>query len=355
MINTSTMELLLEQFKSKKPYVIYSLPNSTEITTILQEDDAYYNPEDFYERAFVFCPFSEEAKRYCIPKEHAKVIKQDITFQEQKLDEVVVKEAAETKEAYISLLQRTIDVIHNRKAKKIVMSRKASFPITGANPEKVLKRLFFIYPNAFRYVWYHPDTGVWCGVTPELLMRKSDNGFKTMAVAGTKSNDLETRVEWTQKERDEHQYVVDDIVKKLQSVFSVIKVSKPQNHAAGPVVHLRTDIEGAIKKGKLSLTELASRLHPTSAICGTPRNAARQFIEANEGYDREFYAGFLGPLKENDQDSYMFVNLRCAKILKDRAEIFVGGGITKDSSPEAEWEETQNKMQTMLGVLQPFL
>ena len=90
MINTSTMELLLEQFKSKKPYVIYSLPNSTEITTILQEDDAYYNPEDFYERAFVFCPFSEEAKRYCIPKEHAKVIKQDITFQEQKLDEVVV-------------------------------------------------------------------------------------------------------------------------------------------------------------------------------------------------------------------------------------------------------------------------
>ena len=43
------------------------------------------------------------------------------------------------------------------------------------------------------------------------------------------------------------------------------------------------------------------------------------------------------------------------KIEENFAHIFVGGGITADSNPEAEWEETQNKMQTMLQVLLPML
>ena len=51
------------------------------------------------------------------------------------------------------------------------------------------------------------------------------------------------------------------------------------------------------------------------------------------------------------QETALFVNLRCMKIEDKLASIFVGGGITKDSNPEAEWEETVNKAQTMKKVL----
>ena len=75
----------------------------------------------------------------------------------------------------------------------------------------------------------------------------------------------------------------------------------------------------------------------------------------NEGYDREYYTGFLGPIMENGASASLLVNLRCMKIVGNTARLFVGGGITLDSQPNEEWLETQNKMQTMLQVLKPML
>ena len=47
----------------------------------------------------------------------------------------------------------------------------------------------------------------------------------------------------------------------------------------------------------------------------------------------------------------LYVNLRCMKLTAGIASIFVGGGITKDSIPEQEWQETIAKSKTMLGIL----
>ncbi|WP_374958131.1 chorismate-binding protein, partial [Gilvibacter sp.] len=82
---------------------------------------------------------------------------------------------------------------------------------------------------------------------------------------------------------------------------------------------------------------------------------AKEFILQNEGYNREFYTGFLGPVNENGASASLMVNLRCMKIENNTARIFVGGGITIGSQPADEWQEIQNKMQTMLQVLAPML
>ena len=96
-------------------------------------------------------------------------------------------------------------------------------------------------------------------------------------------------------------------------------------------------------------------MHPTPAICGTPTKKAREFIEQHEGYDREFYTGFLGVLGASGEDSSLYVNLRCMKIDHGIASIYVGGGITAASDTQAEWIETENKLHTMLQVIQPLL
>ena len=91
-------------------------------------------------------------------------------------------------------------------------------------------------------------------------------------------------------------------------------------------------------------------MHPTPAVCGLPRDMAREFILENEKYNRSYYTGFLGELNIN-QKTALFVNLRCMQIYDNKSVIYVGGGITKDSNSEKEWEETVSKSKTMKKVL----
>ena len=110
-------------------------------------------------------------------------------------------------------------------------------------------------------------------------------------------------------------------------------------------------MDTANENGLYSLVDL---LHPTPAVCGLPKEAAKQFILENENYNRSYYTGFLGELNmglQNKNDSHLFVNLRCMEIEKNEAYIYVGGGITKESNPEEEWEETVAKSNIMLKVL----
>ncbi|HLV50467.1 MAG TPA: chorismate-binding protein, partial [Flavobacterium sp.] len=94
---------------------------------------------------------------------------------------------------------------------------------------------------------------------------------------------------------------------------------------------------------------LIQNLHPTPAVCGLPKKEAFDFIWENEGYNREFYTGFIGIEKENMKD--YFVNLRCAQIFQNQIQIYVGGGITAESNPEKEWEETELKSGTIGNAL----
>jgi len=220
---------------------------------------------------------------------------------------------------------------------------------------ELIPRLFGLYPNAFRYVWFHPASGLWCGATPEILIKTNGKEFSTMALAGTSIFQEDKDPSWTQKEIDEQRWVVEAIANKLQPSASVVSVSKIRNHRAGSLVHLRTDFNGVFKKNGSSLATLVGSLHPTPAVCGTPDKLAQRFIVENENYDRNYYTGFLGPINALRKEARLFVNLRCMQIVDGKVNLFVGGGITSDSVPEAEWKETQNKLQTMLQVITPML
>ncbi len=96
--------------------------------------------------------------------------------------------------------------------------------------------------------------------------------------------------------------------------------------------------------------DLLKRLHPTPAVCGLPKEKAYRFIQENEGYDRQYYSGFIGWL-EPEGKSDLYVNLRCMNILSDRLVLYAGSGLLLSSEPESEWQETEAKMQTMRRLL----
>jgi isochorismate synthase len=152
---------------------------------------------------------------------------------------------------------------------------------------------------------------------------------------------------------------------RFQSEFNCLKKIRvrefeeegPKTVIAGNLMHLRTDIiidTVAINFSQLA-TVMLDLLHPTSAVCGMPKESATEFILKNEGYDRDFFSGFLGPVNiqssEGKVESHIFVNLRTMKIEKNIATLYAGCGITADSNAEKEWNETEMKTQTLERVI----
>ena len=126
----------------------------------------------------------------------------------------------------------------------------------------------------------------------------------------------------------------------------------PRTVVAGSLLHLRTDYEIDMKE--VNFPQLGSvmlkLLHPTSAVCGMPHEPAMEFLQKNEGYDREFYSGFLGPVNF-EGESKLFVNLRCIQLFEKSARIYAGAGVTAGSDPAKETEEVEMKIQTLNQII----
>ena len=156
---------------------------------------------------------------------------------------------------------------------------------------------------------------------------------------------------WSQKEIEEQALVSRYIV----NCFKKIRVREyiengPKTIQAGNLLHLKTEF--TCDKNAINFPELGSvmlsLLHPTSAVCGMPKEAAVAQINKLEKHDRAFYSGFLGPVNYNDTTA-LFVNLRTMKIDQQHITLYAGCGITADSDPEKEWLETEMKIKTVLS------
>jgi menaquinone-specific isochorismate synthase len=133
-----------------------------------------------------------------------------------------------------------------------------------------------------------------------------------------------------------------------ESCDNVVAPETPVILSLSNVHHLHTPLRATLRQGK-SLLDLVERLHPTPAVGGTPRDAALQFIRANEGLDRGWYAAPVGWIGESSGE--FAVALRSALIHGEHATLFAGCGIVLDSDPDMEVDESNLKLQAMKSAL----
>ena len=331
-----------------EPFVFYRKPHSDNIEAIIQKDDAVNYFSDYSVSGFVFSPFDDSQKSYIIPAENSTSISFSANVKKKFFPLREIENFnIDDRRNYIDLAQKAVDLINNSDIQKIVTSRKEKLEARNIDIFYVLENLLNCYQEAFVYVWFHPLTGIWMGATPELLLEVNANMFKTMALAGTKSYKGTLDSDWGTKEIQEQKFVTEYIRSKLEN--KKLKIGKPFTIKAGSLQHICSEIKGELASAS-EFNTLIRALHPTPAICGIPKDNAKQFILKNEKYDREFYTGYLG---ENafGAKTNLYVNLRCMKINKKSVDIYIGGGITKDSIPEDEWEETCIKSEVMKRVL----
>ena len=261
-----------------------------------------------------------------------------------------------SREHFIKMVESGIASIADSKFDKVVPARTLDRTLADSfNLLKLLAEMSAAYPNAFVSLISIPEIGTWMGATPELLIESTSQHFRTVSLAGTQAfvegMDLSAAA-WTQKEIEEQamvsRYVVDQ--------FKTIRLRKfmekgPRTIRAGSMIHLKS--EYYVDLDEVEFVDLGSTmlrlLHPTSAVCGMPREAALKFIIENESMNRELYSGFLGPVNM-DGETQLYVNLRCMQLLERTAVLYAGAGVTHDSNLGKEWDETTLKCHTLLDL-----
>ena len=198
------------------------------------------------------------------------------------------------------------------------------------------------------------------GATPELLVRRQGASVTSRPMAGTiprgatdaGDSAAEAALAASVKDGLEHRLVVDAVVEGLRAGgVDVTTVRGPDVARLATVSHLATTIAGTVEpRSGRSALELALRLHPTPAVGGAPQDVALAMLDDLETFDRGRYAGPVGWVDAHG-DGEWAVALRCAELEGSTARLVAGAGVVAGSDPDAEWAETQAKLEPMLRVL----
>lgn len=321
---------------------------------------------------FVLHPFADQADKKCYFLEAHKYLKIsiegpleedeffkdiDTSTSKKHIDKLLRQKSATSGEhidiysekSFLQQVEEGIRLIRQGELIKIVPARNKHIELKGMlNISNIFLSLCSSYPNAFVNFIHTPSLGTWMGASPEVLIKTEENIFSTMALAGTQKavgeNPLKNAA-WTQKEIEEQALVSRYIVNCFKKIrLREYEERGPKTVLAGNLLHLRSDfIVDMEATGFPQLgTVMLDLLHPTSAVCGMPRDKALEFISSHEAFDRSLFSGFIGPVNIENITS-IYVNLRTARITDKYAVLYAGAGVTEDSDPAKEWEETEMK------------
>ena len=208
-------------------------------------------------------------------------------------------------------------------------------------------------PSCFSF-WMSGGETAFLGSTPELLARVAGGRISSDALAGSaprgatveEDRRLGQALLRCPKNSLEHGLVVSAVKSVLEAIAS------PLESPAGPELlrlpeaqHLYTPVSGQLSR-PLTVLEVAGLLHPTPAVCGVPREAARSLIDRDEP-GRGWYSGAVGWMTPSGEGE-LAVALRSALIDGCELSVWAGAGIVKGSEAESEFAETEAKMTALL-------
>jgi menaquinone-specific isochorismate synthase len=283
-------------------------------------------------------------------------------MEEHQYDETLefsISEGDENLEHWHQIVTTATDNIRLGVYDKIVLARtvrvEASRPIVATRLVHHLRRE---YPNCYTFLLKFHDTATFVGSTPERLVSIQSGFLNTEGLAGsiprglsaTDDAILEKRLLLSDKDQDEHRFVVDSIMSRLRTFTSDIHTTAaPGIRKFSNVQHLYTPISARLPEGTDPFDVIES-LHPTPAVGGAPRQSALLGIPQLEGFRRGWYAGPIGWVNGNGRGEFS-VAIRSGLIKDDHATFYAGCGIVEGSDPDNEWAETELKLIPMMTAL----
>lgn len=263
---------------------------------------------------------------------------------------------------FLAGVARGVARIRGGEVEKIVLSRDAIVALDGPVPvAHTLRQLSAAYTDC----WTYGVNGL-IGATPEMLIQVLGGTARARVLAGTLDRAAgavvgdaaaSASLAADSKQRHEHQFAIDSLLDALGPLVDSMEApAQPFVLQLPNVWHLASDVRAHLATRADGTTpgvlELLDVVHPTAAVCGTPRVRAGEIIRELEGVDRGPYAGPVGWVDAAGNGEFG-IALRGGQIGTDGTSVrlWAGCGIVADSDPAAELAETWAKMRPMLAAL----
>jgi isochorismate synthase len=270
---------------------------------------------------------------------------------------------------YAAMVGMARERIRGGELRKVVLARTVEVSAGRTlDPLRLAQRLRAVDPGAYAFIAAkvpddpEPARGsapVLVGASPELLISRMGSRVRSTPLAGSapRSGDADRDranadgLLASAKDREEHAIVVESIAEVLGPLCDRLDHDlEPVLLETANVWHLATRFDGVLRDPAPTAVDLVAALHPTPAVCGTPRGRALELIAQLEPFDRGGYAGPVGWMDANG-DGEWAIALRCAELRGERATLFAGAGIVGASEPAAEVAETDRKFRAFLDSL----
>lgn len=376
---TRRTDAIQRLLSSGRCFALYRLPKAhQQVELVMQEHGKakVVSTDDTQLDGFIFAPFNEtkECPTLLIQPNRTVTGWKDITNLCSELTEgnptlqTLTHQNANAESASVSLdYEQTFARIHKQildgEFEKLVLSycqANKKEHLRGHEAE-VFLRAIDAYPNSMVFLVYTPQSGLWMGCTPEVLLHRTGRQWKTVALAGTIQDSSTNCTMWDPKNIHEQDVVSKYITTTLQGLGAHVKVGTCETMHIGNLSHRRTEFTfcfdtekgtsgNDVSEPKPQTLDIVRALHPTPAVCGVPKEKAKQFLLQNEQTERNYFSGYLGRLQKNG-DAQIFVCLRCAQITEATTYYHAGGGLTSASRLEEERHEIDLKMDTLKTLL----
>ncbi|MFW5737850.1 MAG: anthranilate synthase component I family protein, partial [Spirochaetota bacterium] len=194
------------------------------------------------------------------------------------------------------------------------------------------------------------------GSSPEVHVKLKDGRVKIRPIAGTRrrgadryeDKKLEEELLADEKERAEHLMLVDLARNDIGRVCTPGSVEVTESMVIerySHVMHIVSQVEGDLADGKTG-ADLIRATFPAGTVSGAPKIRAIEVLDRIEPVSRRFYAGLVGYLEPGGSLDTC-ITLRSGYKRGDRMVLQAGAGIVYDSTPEREYEETQEKLAAL--------
>lgn len=263
--------------------------------------------------------------------------------------------------AYRAAVRRARDEIEAGEIYQVNVCTRFTARFTGDPLEVFAAGVARLAPARAAFV-----TGSWGSVaslSPELFLARHGGVVTTAPIKGTLPRrgpgdaDNAGRLRESAKDVAENVMIVDMARNDLGRVCETGSVTVPRLLEVQPhpgVWHLVSAVTGRLANvddtDDVDDAALLAATFPPASVTGTPKSRALEVITALETAPREVYCGAVG-LASPVAGTELNVAIRSCEFHGGDVWFGVGGGITADSDPAAEWAECETKAAPLLALL----
>ncbi len=270
-----------------------------------------------------------------------------------------IEEDPEDLQSWTTKINSALNEISQGHISKVVLSRRVEKDLhEQPSIQKIIDKLKEDYKDCYIFA-FKKNGSVFIGASPEKLLSFNHKNIETDALAGSirrglddyEDRELELNLLGDSKNLREYGEVVKFVISAISPFTKKINhFEKPFIKKLPNIQHLWTPIKAELDNAN-DVEEIVDRLHPTPAICGTPRETALKLISEIEDYPRGLFSGIIGWYNFEIQGEFA-VAIRSALLKNKKLYAFAGCGIVDGSNPKEEFEETKLKLKPILSIFE---